>query len=141
MLDQLKNLFHRKQATHSAAVPEGARVYAIGDIHGHFDMFRRLAESIENDDGQAAPAETTVILLGDLVDRGPHSAQVIDFAREWQRNRDVRIICGNHEEMFLRSLESEDVLRHFGRSRSRAARSSGEWYVSTTSTDSTAPTA
>ena len=113
MLDRLKNLFHRKEAARSAAVPEGARVYAIGDIHGHFDMFRRLAESIENDDGQAAPAQTTVILLGDLVDRGPHSAQVIDFAREWQRNRDVRIICGNHEEMFLRSLESEDVLRHF----------------------------
>lgn len=106
-------LFLKKEMPVSAAVPDGTRVYAIGDIHGHFDMFQRLADLIESDDAAAAPAQTTVILLGDLVDRGPQSAQVIRFAREWQSRRKVRILCGNHEEMFLRGLENEDVLRHF----------------------------
>lgn len=96
-----------------ASVPPGERVYAIGDIHGCFAQFQQLAEAIDQDANNAAPARTTVILLGDLVDRGPESASVVDFARRWAERRDVRIIAGNHEEMFLQSFESENVLRHF----------------------------
>jgi serine/threonine protein phosphatase 1 len=109
----LKTLLSSRNAGRIAAVPEGTRIYAIGDIHGHFDLFRRLADAIEQDQSRAADAYSTVILLGDLVDRGPESARVIDFAREWQRQRDVRIIGGNHEEMFLRSFHDEEVLRQF----------------------------
>lgn len=102
-----------RKARRDASVPEGERIYAIGDIHGCFAQFQRLAEAIEHDAGHAAPARNTVILLGDLVDRGPRSAEVVDFARRWRERREVRIIAGNHEEMFLQSFESEDVLRHF----------------------------
>ena len=96
-----------------ASLPEGRRVYAIGDVHGRLDLLEELAEAIESDDCARAPAETSVILLGDLVDRGPDSAGVVAFAREWQRDREVRVLAGNHEEMFLRSFESTDVLRQF----------------------------
>ena len=54
-----------------------------------------------------------MILLGDLVDRGPDSAGVIALAREWQRRRKVRILAGNHEEMFLESFDDLEMLRHF----------------------------
>jgi serine/threonine protein phosphatase 1 len=54
-----------------------------------------------------------VILLGDLVDRGADSAGVIAFARAWQQRRRVRILAGNHEEMFLRSFNSLEMFRHF----------------------------
>jgi len=54
-----------------------------------------------------------VILLGDLVDRGPDSAGVIATAREWATRRRVRMLAGNHEEMFLGSFEREETLRHF----------------------------
>jgi len=53
------------------------------------------------------------VLLGDLVDRGPDSAGVVSKARAWQAEREVRILAGNHEEMFLESFEDVEVLRHF----------------------------
>ena len=96
-----------------ASVPEGERAYAIGDVHGRLDLFEQLIAAIDADDARRAPAETTVVLLGDLVDRGPDSAGVIDAAMAWGERRRVRLLAGNHEEMFLDSLERTEVLRHF----------------------------
>lgn len=94
-------------------LPVGTRVYAVGDVHGRLDLFRLMIERIEADDASRDAAETVVILLGDLVDRGPESAGVIAAAREWQTRRAVRILMGNHEEMFLRAIEDPAALRHF----------------------------
>ena len=96
-----------------AAVPEGERVYAIGDIHGRLDLFDQLIAAIDADDAARPVAQTTVVLLGDLVDRGPDSAGVIDAAMAWGQRRKVRVLIGNHEEMFLDSLQRTEVLRHF----------------------------
>ena len=106
-------MFVRKDDLPVVAIPPGQRVYAVGDIHGRLDLFEALVRAIDADDAAAAPAETTVILLGDLVDRGPGSSGVIAQAREWQDRRRVRILAGNHEEMFLRSLGDTEMFRHF----------------------------
>ena len=82
----------------SAAVPAGDRVYAVGDIHGRLDLFEGMIAAIEADDARRGPARTTVILLGDLVDRGPDSAGVIEAARAWSCRRNVRVLAGNHED-------------------------------------------
>ena len=100
-------------AATTAALPEGQRVYAIGDIHGRLDLFEQLIAAIDADDATRTPAETTVVLLGDLIDRGPDSAGVIDAAMAWGERRQVRLLAGNHEEMFLDSLKRTEVLRHF----------------------------
>jgi len=113
MLNAIKNLFRAQPERQRAAIPAGQRVYAIGDIHGRLDLFDALVAGIDADDAAQGPAETTVILLGDLVDRGPDSAGVIAAARVWQQRRTVRIIAGNHEEMMLQSLDNVDVLRTF----------------------------
>src|SRR5690606_23968402 len=105
MFQALKQMFARGEQTPLPAVPPGERVYAVGDIHGRRDLFAALVEAIDADDAGSEPAETTVILLGDLVDRGPDSAGVIALAREWQSRRSVRILGGNHEEMFLRGFD------------------------------------
>ena len=115
MFGILKTLFGRSPAPTGprASLPEGQRVYAIGDVHGRRDLLEALANAIEADDRQRGKAETSVILLGDLVDRGPESAGVVSLARDWQKRRKVRVLAGNHEEMFLKSFESTDILRHF----------------------------
>ncbi len=114
MLRSLRNLFSAPQsATPAAALPPGERAYAVGDIHGRLDLLTALAEAIEADDAARAPVRSTVILLGDLVDRGPDSAGVIGFARAWQQRRRVRVLAGNHEEMLLASLDSDAALRAF----------------------------
>jgi len=113
MFQALKQMFARGPDTPAPAIPPGQRVYAVGDIHGRRDLFEMLVEAIGADDLAAGPAETTVVLLGDLVDRGADSAGVIALARQWQVRRRVRILAGNHEEMFLRSFEELEMFRHF----------------------------
>ncbi len=113
MLQFLRSLFFDNPEAALPAVPSDERVYAIGDIHGRLDLLDALIDAIEQEDAEAPAAETTVILLGDLIDRGADSAGVIRRAREWQGQRKVRILCGNHEEMFLRSFKDAEIMRHF----------------------------
>lgn len=113
MFQALKQIFARGEPAMLPEVPAGQRVYAIGDVHGRHDLFAALVEAIDADDAASAPAQTTVILLGDLVDRGPGSADVVALARAWQARRTVRILAGNHEEMFLRSFDELEMFRHF----------------------------
>lgn len=97
----------------AAATPPGTRVYAVGDIHGRLDLFEEMIRTIDADDRRRGPAHTTVVLLGDLIDRGPDSAGVVARAREWAERRPIRLIMGNHEEMFLDSFSKLGVLRAF----------------------------
>lgn len=113
MLDTLRNLFRPRAALPLPSVPHGQRVYAVGDIHGRKDLFDSLIDAIEADDARRSASATTIILLGDLIDRGDESAGVIAAARELGHRRRVRIIAGNHEEMFLRTFDDLPLLRHF----------------------------
>ncbi|QWC56270.1 serine/threonine protein phosphatase [Erythrobacter sp. 3-20A1M] len=113
MASLFRTLFSASSPKPRHAVPPGSRYYLIGDIHGRLDLFDRMIEAIDDDDRQGGQADSTVVLLGDLIDRGPDSAGVIARARDWQQQRAVRILAGNHEEMFLESFEDQAILRHF----------------------------
>jgi serine/threonine protein phosphatase 1 len=113
MFNRLRTLFGPDSRGPAPAVPPGTRIYAVGDVHGRLDLFEAIIAAIEADDAACRPAETTVIQLGDLVDRGPDSAGVIAAARAWSKHRTVRILLGNHEEMMLRAIDSDEVMRHF----------------------------
>ena len=113
MFSPLRQMFRSRPAEQLAAVPDGTRYYAIGDIHGRLDLFEALIEAVESDDRASAPARTIIVLLGDLVDRGPDSAGVVERAMRWAAERQVFLLAGNHEEMFLESFENTGVLRHF----------------------------
>ncbi len=92
----------------AARVPPGLRVYAIGDIHGRDDLFADLLDRIEQDHRSREPARSVVILLGDLVDRGPDSRGVIERAMSLgDRFDSVRWLVGNHEECFLAALKGD----------------------------------
>ena len=77
------------------------RRFVIPDIHGCARTFRRLLEYI------IKPLKRdSIYLLGDTIDRGPYSKEVIDEIRSLQINGyDIRSIRGNHEEMLLKSCE------------------------------------
>lgn len=83
-------------------IPAGKRVYAIGDIHGRADLMYKLLDQIARDDETRGPADTTLVFLGDLVDRGPDSAEIVEYTRQLAAsNVKIVFLMGNHEELFL----------------------------------------
>lgn len=113
MLAKLRKLVARPTRQWTPKLPPGQRVYAVGDIHGRLDLFEGLIAAIERDDAARGDAVSDVVLLGDLIDRGPASAGVIDRARRWSRERRVEFIQGNHEEMLLVAARKLDAFRSF----------------------------
>lgn len=99
------------------ALPDGQRVYAVGDIHGRLDLLDQLLGMIEADDAARGPAATTFIFLGDLVDRGPESAGVVERLRLFSESTwSAHFLTGNHEEIFLEALRGDPkALRLFCR--------------------------
>ena len=112
MLSKIRQII-RGNALPQPAVPAGTRIYAIGDIHGRRDLFEDLVALIEADDAARGAAQTTIVLLGDLIDRGPDSAGVLDAVIALKARRALRVIAGNHEEMLLAGFERREVLRAF----------------------------
>lgn len=112
----LSRLFTRRRSEPIAAeLPEGRRIYAIGDIHGRLDLLDQLLARIDEDDAKRGSAATGFIFLGDLVDRGPDSAGVVERVRALCAERpDTRCLGGNHEEIFLGAYEGNgDMVRLF----------------------------
>lgn len=101
----------------NAHVPDGHRVYAIGDIHGRNDLLKKLIEKIIADDQEREDAESEIIFLGDLVDRGPDSSGVIETAMALKQELgSVRFLMGNHEEVYLKAAEgNKKAVKFFNR--------------------------
>ena len=68
----------------------GANLWVIGDVHGHYHTLRALIDRLNVAEHDA------VVMLGDLIDRGPTSAHVVDYVRS---TANVHSIRGNHEQM------------------------------------------
>jgi len=136
------NIFGRADAGRAVRLPRlhlnqlPSAVYAIGDVHGCLDELKRLEHIIVAD----APIEgpKLIVMLGDYVDRGPQSAQVLDWLLRPAPSGFTRIcLRGNHEAMFLAALErpercddwltwgGEETLQSYGLSTTDFAGASG----------------
>ncbi|WP_444453370.1 metallophosphoesterase family protein [Rhodobacter capsulatus] len=77
------------------------QTYAIGDIHGQFNLLQHAFELIEADRAREGSAESPVVVLGDLCDRGPNSAGVIGHLYDRQAaGENLIVLKGNHDRMF-----------------------------------------
>ena len=89
------------------ASPPGAHapglIYAVGDVHGRLDLLSRLVDRVAGDVGPSPATPPTIILLGDVIDRGADSRGCLDRlvglqAQSWCR---LILLRGNHEQMLL----------------------------------------
>jgi len=97
-------------------VPEGTRLYVVGDVHGRLDLLNDLERQIERDLA-TAPADVLTVFLGDYVDRGPESAGVVEKLSAKNFCTAFFALRGNHEEVLLQFLRDASVLeswRKFG---------------------------
>ena len=117
MLKKFLGKLSAKESRPAPRLPDGMRLYAIGDIHGRLDLLGALAERITSDLASAAHLDVGAIFLGDYVDRGAHSAGVIDLLSSGRFPVSHVALRGNHEEIMLKFLDDENVLdswRKFG---------------------------
>jgi serine/threonine protein phosphatase 1 len=83
----------------------GLRLAAVGDIHGRVDLLADLQQRLDLESDGGHPPPPIEIYLGDYVDRGAHSRQVIDALIARSHDRQAVFLMGNHERMMLRALE------------------------------------
>jgi len=91
-------------------LPDGQRIYAVGDVHGQADALLNLFLRIDNDRKLRPNANSVEVFLGDYIDRGSSSRQVIDLLIGRRRARDAIFLKGNHEDYIPRFLEDPSVL-------------------------------
>ncbi len=78
------------------------RTLAIGDIHGCHDALTTLVDFVK------LTPEDRLITLGDYVDRGPRSRQVVDWLLDWQARGNLVPLIGNHEIMMITAREEPE---------------------------------
>ena len=92
----------------------GNRTFAIGDIHGEVKALKSLIRHIK-------PGRSdTIVFLGDIIDKGPQTAETIQFLIALSKRTNTVFVRGNHEEMALMALQGHTKmgkvwLKHGGR--------------------------
>jgi len=84
------------------ALNNGSNVWVVGDVHGYFSTLKALVERlslVEND---------YVVMLGDLIDRGPESASIVNFVRTVENVHSIR---GNHEQMMTEGFDNTEFFK------------------------------
>jgi serine/threonine protein phosphatase 1 len=89
----------------------GELIYAVGDIHGRYDLLKAALAGVAHDSAEQARGRLPMLIfLGDYIDRGPDSAKVLQ-ALVWLQRRGqfaLRLLKGNHEQGLLAFLEDPE---------------------------------
>lgn len=93
--------------------PKNTRIYAIGDVHGRLDLLNYLLSIIGNDPDGDTGVRKVLVMLGDYIDRGPDSCQVLDRLDEVKNGHilpdfKVHLLKGNHEDSMLSFLANKN---------------------------------
>lgn len=108
---------HRPHARRSSGAyppaPEGRTIYVIGDIHGRLDLLKNVHRSIDADKRNVGTTQTVEIYLGDYIDRGPQSAEVLSALIARASTTYAVFLRGNHEQLLLDFLEGQDLLNQW----------------------------
>jgi serine/threonine protein phosphatase 1 len=98
-------------------LPDGVRIYAVGDVHGRADLLQSLLTVIDADIERSRPEQAIQVFLGDYVDRGPDSRGTLDLLIERRARFETVCLKGNHEVFLLEVLKNPAKLqdwRHYG---------------------------
>ncbi len=88
-------------------------IFVIGDLHGRSDLLERVLELIDREIGAHRLKDPKLVFVGNLIDRGPSSRDVIARMQELTQEFPDNVVCllGNHEQMCLDFLDTP-VARH-----------------------------
>jgi serine/threonine protein phosphatase 1 len=96
-------------------LPEGVRIYAIGDVHGRADLLEQVFTRIDTHIA-AYPVDRPIqVLVGDYIDRGPNSREVLDRLIERAGSSEMVLLKGNHETFLPEFLRNPSMLQSWSR--------------------------
>jgi serine/threonine protein phosphatase 1 len=96
-------------------IPENLRIYAIGDIHGRADLLQRMLDAIDRTLVTHPVKISVQVLLGDYIDRGPNSREVVEMLLARRRRSAMICLKGNHESYAARFLSDPSILSEWMR--------------------------
>jgi serine/threonine protein phosphatase 1 len=113
-------MIHRRQPRAAARstptyppAPDGWTIYVIGDIHGRLDLLRNVQGAIDADKHDVGATRTVEVYLGDYVDRGPQSAEVVTELIARANDTYAVFLRGNHEQLLLDFLDGRSLLNQW----------------------------
>src|SRR5262249_3707066 len=92
------------------SVPDGTRVYCVGDIHGRDDLLELMAERVKADIEDRSVSDVVTVFLGDYVDRGFGSMQVLEGLSRGKWPTPMVTLAGNHEDFLMAFLDDAATL-------------------------------
>lgn len=108
----VRGLFRRKPRSRSGAMlPEGVRIYAVGDVHGRLDLLNDVLIRIARHRSAHPIARPVQVFVGDYIDRGPESAHVLDQLIAWSAENETICLKGNHDTFVFEFLRRPAALR------------------------------
>jgi calcineurin-like phosphoesterase family protein len=90
--------------------PDGWTIYVIGDIHGRADLLKNIHRGIDAAKVSAGATESIEVYLGDYIDRGPRSADVLSELIDRSKARRTAFLRGNHEQLLLDFVDGKSLL-------------------------------
>ena len=96
-------------------VPDGVRIYAVGDLHGRVDLLETMLKMIDVDCCRFPILRPIVVFLGDYIDRGPASRNVLDRLIARSRSAETIFLKGNHEVFLSDFLQKPNGLEEWRR--------------------------
>ena len=86
-------------------LPAGRRIFAVSDVHGNLDYLKGLLDKI------AFSTEDVLILLGDLIEKGPRNLETLQYIMELCRTHTVHVLRGNCDRLLFDDLSNEWLFR------------------------------
>jgi len=97
------------ESTHRSSIPPDHLVVAVGDIHGRLDLLEELWRRIDEVSRSSSARQRTLIFVGDYVDRGMQSAEVVDRLLAGFTGFEAIFLKGNHDETLLQFLTDPKI--------------------------------
>ena len=92
-------------------LPDGVRIYAIGDVHGRADLLEQVFTKIDAHLAAHPVLRPVQVLIGDYIDRGPASREVLDRLINRTESNEMVLLKGNHETFIFEFLRDPSVLQ------------------------------
>ena len=103
------NVLTSRVRTSKPRIPDGMRIYAVGDVHGRADLLGALLTRIDADLTAHPIAQPVEVFIGDYIDRGPNSREVLDLLINRGRQHTMVYLTGNHESFAAEFIRNSSV--------------------------------